>query len=61
MCHDETLNLKQVAQRLGVHYMTAYRYVRTGRLPARREGNVWLVEGADLAAFAGLPDHGDAP
>lgn len=61
MCHDETLNLKQVAQRLEVHYMTAYRYVRTGRLPARREGNVWLVEGADLAAFAGLPDHGDAP
>ena len=27
------LNLKQVAASLGVHYMTAYRYVRTGRLP----------------------------
>lgn len=58
MCHDQELNLKQVAQRLDVHYMTAYRYVRTGRLPARREGNVWLVDGADLAAFTGAPDHG---
>ena len=24
------LNIKQVAAELGVHYMTAYRYVRTG-------------------------------
>lgn len=57
MCHNETLNLKQVAQRLDVHYMTVYRYVRTGRLPARQDGNVWLVDGADLAAFAGIADH----
>lgn len=47
------LNLKQVARHLGVHYMTAYRYVRQGRLPARREGNVWLVEAADIEAFTG--------
>ena len=32
----EPLNLKQVARELGVHYMTAYRYVRHGRLPERR-------------------------
>ena len=25
-----TFTLQQVAERLGVHYMTAYRYVRTG-------------------------------
>jgi excisionase family DNA binding protein len=47
----DRLNLKQVARGLGVHYMTAYRYVRQGRLPARRDGNVWLVEAADLDAF----------
>lgn len=59
MCHDDEVNLKQVADSLGVHYMTAYRYVRAGRLPARREGNAWLVRRADLGAFTGspLPEH----
>jgi excisionase family DNA binding protein len=47
----EALNLKQVAQRLGVHYMTAYRYVRTGQLRATRVGPIWTVEPAVLAAF----------
>lgn len=28
--------------------MTAYRYVRTGRLPARREGAHWLVDPLDI-------------
>jgi MerR family transcriptional regulator, light-induced transcriptional regulator len=28
------LGLQEAADQLGVHYMTAYRYVRTGRLPA---------------------------
>jgi excisionase family DNA binding protein len=37
------LNLKQAARLLGVHYMTAYRYVRQGRLAARRAGTKWLV------------------
>jgi excisionase family DNA binding protein len=46
-----TLNLKEVAQRLGVHYMTAYRYVRLGRLPAEREGTGWRVREDDLVRF----------
>lgn len=46
------LNLKQVAATLGVHYMTAYRYVRTGRLPARRVGTGWVVDRGDLSTFA---------
>jgi excisionase family DNA binding protein len=45
------LNLKQVAARLGVHYMTAYRYVRTGRLDAHQEGTAWLVEPEAVARF----------
>ncbi len=45
------LNLKQVAQQLGVHYMTAYRYVRSGRLPARRVGTAWVVDQSDVAAL----------
>ena len=38
---------------LGLHYMTVYRYVRTGRLAARREGGDWLVRRVDLEALRG--------
>jgi len=46
-----TLTLQQVAERLGVHYMTAYRYVRTGQLIATRRAGRWTVDQGDLAAF----------
>lgn len=49
------LNIKQVAAELSVHYMTAYRYVRTGRLPARKVGTGWVVRASDLARFAERP------
>jgi excisionase family DNA binding protein len=42
------LGLQEAADRLGVHYMTAYRYVRTGRLPATRIGSQWWVDPGDL-------------
>ena len=44
----ERISLQEAASRLGVHYMTAYRYVRTGRLPARRDGAQWFVDPRDL-------------
>ena len=44
------LGLQEAAERLGVHYMTAYRYVRTGRLPATRIGGQWWIDPADLAS-----------
>jgi excisionase family DNA binding protein len=43
--------LPEVAEKLGVHYMTAYRYVRTGRLPARRVAGTWQIDPADLEAM----------
>jgi excisionase family DNA binding protein len=43
------LTLPQVADKLGLHYMTVYRYVRTGRLPAKRVRGAWQVDPADLA------------
>ncbi len=60
---DEPLNLKQVAHLLGVHYMTAYRYVRQGRLPAERIGTEWRVQPEALASFqASAPSEvGSAP
>lgn len=48
---DSTIDLAEAARRLGVHYMTAYRYVRTGRLPAVHQGNGWRVTAADVAAL----------
>jgi MerR family transcriptional regulator, light-induced transcriptional regulator len=45
-----SLTLQQAADRLGVHYMTAYRYVRTGRLPAFKVGVQWRVNADDLAS-----------
>jgi excisionase family DNA binding protein len=43
-----TLSLQEVAARLDVHYMTAYRYVRTGVLDATQEGGQWRVTPAAL-------------
>lgn len=48
---EQRWNLKQVAARLGVHYATAYRYVRTHQLPAERHGSVWLVRDSALQEF----------
>jgi excisionase family DNA binding protein len=43
------LTLQQASDKLGVHYMTIYRYVRTGKLPATRVGGSWRVDPGDLA------------
>lgn len=45
------MTLEQAAEKLGVHYMSAYRYVRTGRLPARQVGGRWAVDTKDLEQF----------
>lgn len=45
------LTLQQAAAHLGVHYMTVYRYVRLGMLPAHKDGATWRVTREDLAQF----------
>ena len=47
----EELSLHEVAEILDVHYMTAYRYVRLGILPAQREGRSWRIRRDDLDNF----------
>ena len=42
------VTLHEAADRLGVHYMTAYRRVRMGILPARKVGGTWWIDPADL-------------
>lgn len=46
----ELVTLAEAAEQLDVHYMTAYRYVRTGRMHADKRGGKWWVAPADLAA-----------
>ncbi len=48
---DGDLTLQEAADALDVHYMTAYRYVRLGLLPAQRRGRSWAIARADLDAF----------
>jgi excisionase family DNA binding protein len=57
---DDTLTLREAAEQLGVHYMTAYHYVRTGRIPGRQRGRVWEVRRADVEALlVGDEDTGE--
>jgi excisionase family DNA binding protein len=42
------IGLNDAASRLGVHYMTVYRYIRTGRLPAVKVAGEWRVEQCDV-------------
>lgn len=48
---DTEVSLHDVAESLHVHYMTVYRYVRQGLLPARKVGRSWFVSAADLERF----------
>jgi excisionase family DNA binding protein len=51
-----TVTLKKAASILGVHYMTAYRYVRQGRLAAWRDGTEWRISLSAIESFvAGAP------
>jgi excisionase family DNA binding protein len=51
VARTDELTLREAADRLGVHYMTVYGYVRTGRLDARREGPEWRVRAGDVSAL----------
>jgi len=62
MADDDELTLQEAADALGVHYMTAYRRVRLGKLPAHKSGGEWRVRRADLtpeAPVAPLAGSGD--
>ena len=52
------LTLHEAADLLGVHYMTIYRRVRLGILPARKIGATWSIDRADLQRGTTTPDRG---
>jgi excisionase family DNA binding protein len=48
---NKNLTLHEVAEMLGVHYMTVYRYVHEGHLPATKNGHGWVVQASDVRDF----------
>jgi excisionase family DNA binding protein len=48
---NEVLSVHDVAERLGVHYKTALRYIRTGRLKAAKPGNILFIKQEWLEEF----------
>ncbi len=59
MTTETYISLKSAAEELGLHYMTVYRYVRTGRLPAVKVDGEWRVRRSDLDFLA--KDAADRP
>ncbi len=47
----QMVSLTDAAEQLGVHYMTAYRYVRTGRMHAVKQQGQWRVAQSELATI----------
>ena len=54
--HSHLYTVDQVADRLNLHAKTVRRYIRDGRLKAKRIGKEYRVTRGDLDAFAGAPD-----
>lgn len=47
----DQMTLHEIAEELGVHYMTVYRYVRLGQLDAVKRGGAWRVDPEALERF----------
>ena len=55
------MQLRDAAEALGVHYQTAYAWVRQGVLPARKTGRGYDVSEGDVSALAARRASGTAP
>ena len=58
---ETMFDLQSAADALGVHYQTAYRWVRSGRLPAQLTGGKYLVSSHDIAKVGASRDRPQAP
>jgi MerR family transcriptional regulator, light-induced transcriptional regulator len=55
------MDLREAADALGVHYQTAYGWVRQGILPARKVGRGYAVSEVDVSALAAQRRRGAEP
>ena len=58
---EQHVDLQSAADELGVHYQTAYRWVRTGKLPARLVNGRYEVAHNDIAAMSARRAAPQAP
>ncbi|MFT5026719.1 MAG: excisionase family DNA binding protein [Ilumatobacter sp.] len=58
---ETMLELQAAADVLGVHYQTAYRWVRSGRLPAQITGGKYLVSSSDVVKVVERRNRPEAP
>jgi len=49
---NKMITLNEAAERLGLHYMTIYKYVRSGKLAAQKNGGSWEISLTDLENFS---------
>lgn len=55
------MQLREAADMLGVHYQTAYQWIREGSLPARKLGRGYELDEADVRALAARRRAGREP
>jgi MerR family transcriptional regulator, light-induced transcriptional regulator len=55
------MQLREAADLLGVHYQTAYGWVRDGVLPARKRGRGYEISEADVVLLAQRRERGTEP
>jgi excisionase family DNA binding protein len=55
------MQLREAADMLGVHYQTAYQWIRQGSLPARKQGRGYEVDEAAVRTLAARRQAGQAP
>ncbi|MED5292419.1 MAG: helix-turn-helix domain-containing protein [Actinomycetota bacterium] len=48
------LSLSEAAEHLGLHYMTVYKYVRSGKLAAQKNDGSWQISKIDLDKFSSV-------
>ncbi|TVR25956.1 MAG: helix-turn-helix domain-containing protein [Ilumatobacter sp.] len=58
---DQSIDLQTAAERLGVHYQTAYRWVRSGELEAARVRGRYLLHPDHVEAFAAQRERPTPP
>lgn len=53
---DKYVTVADAAKRLNIHPESVRRLIRSGKLPARKLANTWLIDRTTLEQFAGHYD-----
>ena len=53
-------SVEKVAELIDVHQKTVHRYIKEGKLQAKKVGGRWRIHGNDLSSFVGYKDNSGA-